>query len=167
MKPLLALLGLSTLLASCTPAVTGPQLGRIVNGKTGQEGTVAFTRGTLRPRLGDPFAPDNAIISLGTLTYTGRTVILDSAVAGPAAPNWGLRVGFGGGTNIGPNGFLGWGTDFGTPRHAASYARTGNLIARTAGNAPRTLTCSLMVDEREHGVGECTGDDGVKYALQF
>ena len=67
MKTPSALLSLAAvgLLASCAPAVTGPQLGRIVSGSTGEEGTVSIVRGTLRPIVADPFAPDNVTIEIG------------------------------------------------------------------------------------------------------
>lgn len=165
----LPLLGaaLALLLSACAPTQTGPQLGRIVNGATGEEGTVSFTRGSLRPRVADPFAPDNATIRIGGLTYTGRTVIL-SGSALPLPAGWSLSVGVGGDTGLGQGGALGWGTQLDSPPAGRAVpTRSGNLIARTAGAAPRTLTCTLSVDEREHGIGECTGQDGVRYALQF
>ncbi|MFC6748564.1 hypothetical protein [Deinococcus aquaticus] len=83
-----ALLGSALLagaLASCAPALTGPQTGRIVNTRTGQEGTVTFVRGSLNARLPDVFAPDNATIVIGERTYTGRTYLLDG-VASPCRP---------------------------------------------------------------------------------
>lgn len=163
--PMLLSAALVAPLAACTPALTGPQVGRIVNGNTGAEGTVAFTRGTLRPRIAGPYAADNVVIQIAGQTYSGRTVILD-ANASALPGNWGLSVGFGSGTNVGPNGFFGWDTHFGTPRQHASSSRTGNLIARTTGNT-RTLTCNLLVDENEHGIGDCTDQSGVKYTLQF
>ena len=55
---------LASVLGACAPAVTAPQTGRIVNTRTGEEGTVTFTRGTLTPRLGDPFAPDLSLIHI-------------------------------------------------------------------------------------------------------
>lgn len=155
------------LLGACAPLQTGPQVGRIVSGATGEEGTVSFVRGSLRPRVADPFAPDNATIRIGGQTYTGRTVILSgSALALPVG--WSLSVGAGGDTRLGTSGALGWGTQLESPPAGRSVpTRSGNLIARTAGNAPRTLTCTLSVDERERGIGECTDQDGVRYALQF
>ncbi|PNY83139.1 hypothetical protein CVO96_16165 [Deinococcus koreensis] len=158
----------AALLAGCAPAVTGPQPGRIVNSVTGEEGRLTFAPGSLRPRLGEPFAPDNATIVIGGQTYSGRTAILDSGSASTLPAGWGLSLSFGGSAITGSGNQLGLGAQVGTPdRRAAPVARIGNLIARTAGASPRTLTCTLTVDEREHGIGECTGNDGVKYALQF
>lgn len=158
----------AALLAGCAPTTTAPQQGRIVNSVTGEEGRVTFTPGTLRPRLGDPFAPDNATIVIGGQTYSGRTAILDGGPPSLLPAGWGLSLAFGGSATTGNGTQLGLGTSLGTAdRRAAPVARSGNLIARTAGTPPRTLTCTLTVDEREHGIGECTGSDGVKYALQF
>ena len=138
-------------LVACAPTVTAPQLGRIVNGKTGAEGTVSFERGTLRPLVADPFAPDNTRIELGGDLYTGRTQLVarTGATAGP-----------------GPFGQVGWDTRLDSPR-AATPSYSGNLIARTSGVRVRTLTCTLLVDAQEHGIGDCTGEDGTKYAMQF
>ena len=158
----------ATLLAACAPTATVPQQGRIVNSVTGEEGRLTFLPGTLRPRLGDPFAPDNATIQIGGQTYSGRTAILDSGPASPLPAGWGLSLAFGGSATTGTGNQLGLGAQVGSQdRRAFPVARSGNLIARTAGESPRTLTCTLSVDEREHGIGECTGNDGVKYALQF
>ena len=154
-------------LASCAPTMTGPQVGRIVNSVTGQQGTVSFTRGTLQPRLGDPFAADNATIRIGGQVYSGRTAVLNGGAEGPLPPGWGLSVALGGTAAVGDSGMLGIGTRLDTPRPRAPRVRSGNLIARTAGAPTLTLTCTLTVDETERGIGECTGNDGVKYALQF
>lgn len=154
-------------LASCAPALTGPQVGRIVNSVTGQEGTVSFTRGTLQPRVGDPFAADNAAIQIAGQTYSGRTAIVNGDTVSPLPAGFGLSVALGGSTTIGDNGAVGIGTRLDTPRPRAAVTRSGNLIARTAGTPTLTLTCTLTVDESERGIGECTGNDGVKYALQF
>ncbi|MHA0034506.1 hypothetical protein [Deinococcus sp. PESE-13] len=169
MKTPSALLSLAAvgLLASCAPAVTGPQLGRIVSGSTGEEGTVSIVRGTLRPIVADPFAPDNVTIEIGGQTYKGRTQIVGRpATALPAG--WGLSVGVGGSTRPGDSGqaALGWDTRLDSPR-PAEVSYSGNLIARTNGARVRTLTCTLTVDARERGFGECTGENGTKYALQF
>ena len=164
MKCSLLLCGAAALLASCAPSVTGPVVGRIVNSKTGAEGQVSFTRGTLKPRLGDPFSPDNAVIAIGGQTYTGRTVLIDGgAVRTPS--NWDMSFGFGGGRAVN-DGFFGWGTRLNTPQRT-DLARTGNLIAKTAGANPSVLTCTLTVDVYEHGVGDCTDSSGTKYAMQF
>jgi hypothetical protein len=154
-------------LASCAPAMTGPQLGRIVNSVTGQEGTVSFVRGTLQPRLGDPFAADNVTIRIGGQTYSGRTAILNGGVGGLLPAGLGLSLSVGGSAAVGENGAVALGTRLDTPRPGPATVRSGNLIARTAGASTLTLTCALTVDEAEHGIGECVGNDGVKYALQF
>lgn len=163
----LVLTAIIGLLASCAPTVTGPIAGRIVNGTTGEEGAVSFTRGTLQPRIGDPFAADNAVISIGGTTYRGRSVVLDGGTVSTLPANWGLSLGFSGGTRHGEEAF-GWGTRLDSPRRdTVSLTRTGNLIARSAAPNAKTLTCTLLVDAYEHGVGDCTGNNGVKYALQF
>ncbi|MFC6664151.1 hypothetical protein ACFP9V_01430 [Deinococcus radiopugnans] len=158
---------LAGVLASCAPTVAGPQLGRIVNSVTGQEGTVSFVRGTLQPRLGNPFAADNATIRIGGQTYSGRTAILNGSAASLLPAGLGLSLSVGGSAAVGENGAVAVGTRLDTPRPGAPAVRSGNLIARTAGTPTLTLTCTLTVDESEHGIGECTGNDGVKYALQF
>lgn len=154
-------------LASCAPTATSPQVGRIVNSVTGQEGTVSFVRGSLQPRLGDPFAADNATIRIGGQTYSGRTVLLSGGAGSPLPAGLGLSLSVGGSAAVGENGAVAVGTRLDTPRPGAPKVRSGNLIARTAGTPTLTLTCTLSVDESEHGIGECTGNDGVKYALQF
>lgn len=167
MKRFALLVPLVVALGSCAPAVTGPQLGRIVNGSTGEEGTVSIVRGTLRPVVADPFAPDNVTIEIGGQTYRGRSQVVGRA--GAALPaGWGLSVGVGGSTRPGDPGqaALGWDTRLDSPR-PAEVSYSGNLIARTAGARVRTLTCTLTVDARERGFGECTGENGTKYALQF
>lgn len=158
----------TALLAGCAPTMTAPQQGRIVNSVTGEEGRITFAVGSLRTRLGDPFAADNATIQIGGQTYAGRTAILDSVPSTFLPAGWGLSVAFGGHATTGSGTQVGLGTRLGTtePR-ARPVARSGNLIARTAGETPRTLVCTLTVDESEHGIGECTGNDGVSYALQF
>lgn len=153
-------------LASCAPTVTGPITGRIVNGKTGQEGSVSFTRGTLKPRLDGPNAADNAFIQIGGQSYVGRTVLINVTTAAPTT-DWGFGLSFGSG---GPfrDGVFGWDTRWGRNNfERTTVSRTGNLIARTSGPVTLTLTCNLNVDVYEHGVGECTGNDGTKYAMQF
>lgn len=164
MKRTFLLLGCAGLLASCAPTITGPVVGRIVNNTTGQEGTVSFTRGTLKPRLDGPYAADNAVINLAGRTYTGRTVIINSGVS--AAPTWNASFDWMGGNRRWNNGW-GWGIGFDTPSNDVRVSRSGNLIARTNTTPVQTLTCNLSVDVYEHGVGDCLGNDGTKYALQF
>ncbi|MGM9320229.1 hypothetical protein [Deinococcus aquaticus] len=164
-----ALLGSALLagaLASCAPALTGLQTGRIVNTRTGQEGTVTFVRGSLNARLPDVFAPDNATIVIGERTYTGRTYLLDG-VASPLPAGSSLSVGFGASTGGGNAGDFGFGTRFDTGRPRLAPTRTGNLIARVQGDAPGLLTCTLTVDAQERGIGECFDGAGTRYALQF
>ena len=138
-----------------------------MNSVTGQEGTVSFTRGTLQPRLDGPRAAENATITIGGQTYTGRTVIINSGVT--AVPGWTASFDlFGGRGSRGSawDGGFGWGTHFGH-EHEVRVSRTGNLIAKTQTSPVRTLTCTLNVDTYEHGIGECLGGDGTRYALQF
>ncbi|WP_291425405.1 hypothetical protein [Deinococcus sp.] len=163
-RPLLllgTLLGASALLASCAPSVTGPVQGRIVNSKTGQEGVAAFVRGTLQPRLNGAYAADNVTLQIGEQVYTGRTVLIGSGVV-ETPVTWGVGLGFGSWRHPG----LGWGGRYDTFNRATPIY-SGNLIARTAGPAPKTLTCQLTVDAFERGVGNCVGSDGTTYALQF
>lgn len=164
MKRLAILLGCGALLASCAPTITGPVTGRIVNNTTGQEGTVSFTRGTLKPRLDGPNAADNAVLNIGGRTYTGRTVIINSGVN--TTPNWSASFDWVAGNRAWGPGF-GWRTGFDTPRNDVVVSRTGNLIAKTTAQPTQTLTCTLNVDVYEHGVGDCLGSDGTRYTLQF
>lgn len=164
MRPLLLVSACITLLASCAPSMTAPVTGRIVNTMTGVEGTVQFTRGTLQPRLEGPNAPENATLQIAGQTYTGRTVIINSGVS--ANPGWGASFNLFGGHTSRDSGF-GWYTRFGTPSEQKTVTRTGNLIARTSSTPTLTMTCTLSVDVNEHGVGDCTGSDGTRYALQF
>ncbi len=164
MKPL-ALLGvalLASVLGACAPSVTALQTGRIVNAVTGEEGTVTFRRGTLSPRLGDPFAPDNATIRIGGRTYSGRTYL----IGGGALPGGlGFSVAFGAGSGTDGSTFTGGSTRVEGGRPVPAY--TGNLIARAEGAPPALLTCTLTVDAQERGVGECFDGAGTRYALQF
>ncbi|MHA0041399.1 hypothetical protein [Deinococcus sp. PEB2-63] len=164
MKPhaLLGAILLASALGACAPAVTAPQTGRIVNAVTGQEGTVTFTRGTLTPRLGDPFAPDNATIRIGGRTYTGRTYLIGG---GSLPGGLGFSVAFGASSGTDGSAFTSGGTRVEGGRPVPAY--TGNLIARAEGDAPGILTCTLTVDAQERGVGECFDGAGTRYALQF
>ncbi|NTY01859.1 hypothetical protein [Deinococcus sp. JMULE3] len=164
MKPpaLIGAVLLASALGACAPAVTAPQTGRIVNAVTGEEGTVTFKRGTLSPRLGDPFAPDNAIIRIGGRTFTGRTYL----IGGGALPGGlGFSVAFGASSSTDGSAFTGGGTRVEGGRPVPAY--TGNLIARAEGDTPGILTCTLTVDAQERGVGECFDGAGTRYALQF
>ncbi|MBZ9753077.1 hypothetical protein K7W42_19755 [Deinococcus sp. HMF7604] len=164
MTALQTLLGaaLLTLLAACAPAVTAAQPGRIVNTQSGAEGTVSFTRGTLSPRLGDPFAPDNATLTIGGRTYTGRTYLIGG---GSLPGGLGVSVAFGTSNVSGEPTAVAAQTRVDAGRPVPAY--TGNLIARAEGEPPALLTCTLTVDTRERGVGECIDGAGVRYALQF
>lgn len=163
MKRLALLLAGAGLLASCAPTLTTPVTGRIVNTTTGQEGTISFTRGTLKPRLDGPNAPDNVTINIAGQTFTGRTVILNSTVS--TVPEWSTRFDWVYGN--GPwDSRIGVRTGYGTPTSAA-VTRAGNLIARSTSTPARTLTCTLNVDVYEHGIGDCIDGTGNRYALQF
>ncbi len=168
--PLLA----AVLLASCAPTTMnglsgqGPS-GRIVNGKTGQEGRVSFVGG-FQDRASLPSDPDNVTVTVGGTVYSGRYTVL-----GGAAP-LGVSVGIGGSLssgsgNAGSVGGLFGGVGFGAPHRAqGSVTRPGNLIARTtpsAGAALQTLTCTFEVDNRQHGIGSCQDSAGASYSLQF
>ncbi|WP_027459704.1 hypothetical protein [Deinococcus murrayi] len=159
-----AAVALAALLAACAPAFTATPPGRVVNAATGQEGTVTFTPGSLRPGL--PAAgPDNVTLSIGGQTYTGRVVVLEGALAA-APPPLTLSVAVGGTAGAGGTSF-GWGARLGPAPTPQGTLRTGSLIARTAGPTSRTLTCTLTVDERERGYGECRDEAGVRYVMQF
>ncbi|MDB5044709.1 MAG: hypothetical protein JWQ08_759 [Deinococcus sp.] len=168
MKRPLMLLGLAAVLASCTPALVGPPTGRIVNTSSGQEGTISFVSGSLQPRSGTTRLDNNVTIQIGDRTYVGRSVIIDTASPAPSPFDFGIGFNFGsawdGAGNRTPYSGVG-----GTARTPAPrlVSRTGNLIARTDGNASRTLTCTLTVDVQEHGYGDCTDNSGVRYVLQF
>lgn len=164
-KVMLAALGSAALLAACAPALTAPVTGRIVNAGTGQEGTVTFLGGALQPGMGRP-TTDNVTLQIGGQSYTGQVTLLDAAVGAAPYPVFDLSLGVGG-VHSGPASDLFWGTRFRSPATVQSVLRTGNLIARTAGAAPRTLTCTLQVDASGRGIGDCTGSDGARYVLQF
>ncbi|MPY66061.1 hypothetical protein F8S09_05035 [Deinococcus sp. SDU3-2] len=153
---------LAALLASCAPAFTAVPPGRVVNAATGQEGTVTFAAGSLRP--GSPATgADNVVLNIGGQTYTGRAAVLDGTLAtAPLA----LSVAVGGTAGTGGSTF-GWGARLGPAPQPQGTLRAGSLIARTAGPSPRTLTCTLTVDERERGFGECRDEAGVRYVMQF
>lgn len=155
---------LAALLASCAPTFTATPPGRVVNTATGQEGTVTFAAGSLRPGL-TATGPDNVVLSIGGQTYTGRAAVLDGTLATAPAP-LALSVAVGGTAGTGGSTF-GWGARLGPAPQPQGTLRAGSLIARTAGSPPRTLTCTLTVDERERGFGECRGEDGVRYVMQF
>lgn len=166
LKVPLTALGCAALLASCAPTLTASTIGRIVNASTGQEGTVTFLPGALRTRAGDPFGGNNTTVVIGGQTYGGRAALLDAVTAPPprSGVNFGLAFGSG---QASSDSVLGWGLALGTPPAPRTTLRTGNLIAKTAGTSPRTLTCTLQVDESGHGVGDCTGNDGTRYVMQF
>ncbi|GAA0519249.1 hypothetical protein [Deinococcus depolymerans] len=160
-----ALLGaalLASVLGACAPAVTAPQTGRIVNAVTGEEGTVTFTRGTLTPHVGDPFAPDNATLRIGGRTYTGRTYLIGN---GALPGGLGFSVAFGASSGSDGSAVTGGGTRVEGGRPVPAY--TGNLIARADSDPPALLTCTLTVDAQERGIGECFDGAGTRYALQF
>ncbi|WP_034383402.1 hypothetical protein [Deinococcus sp. YIM 77859] len=159
-KTALTCLGAAALLAACAPALTAPTVGRIVNAATGQEGTVNFPPGALS---GGTSSTDNVVIQIGGQTYLGRATLLAAAGTVPLRPA--LDVTFGAGFwNTVPGWAWGGQLTTGTPQITL---RSGNLIARTTGATPRTLTCTLQVDAEGRGIGECTGSDGARYAMQF
>lgn len=160
------LLGLAAVLASCTPALVGPPTGRIVNTITGEEGTISFVSGSLQPRVGPGALDNNATIQIGDRTYVGRTAIIDSSGPAPSPLDFGLQLNVGNGWGGNRDPFFGFGGSARTPAPRL-VSRTGNLIARTDGNASRTITCTLTVDVQEHGYGDCTDSGGVRYVLQF
>jgi len=160
------LLGLAAVLASCTPALVGPPTGRIVNTTTGEEGTISFVAGSLQPRLGTGALDNNVTIQIGDRTYVGRSVIIDSASPAPSPLDFGLQFNVGNTWGGSRDSYFGLGGSARTPAPRL-VSRTGNLIARTDGNASRTLTCTLTADVQEHGYGDCTDSGGVRYVLQF
>lgn len=148
----------AALLSACAPAVTGPVLGRIVNNATGAEGQVSIVRGSLE-RAGGVNASDNVMITLGRQVFTGRTVLVDTGVATSARS-------VGGYWNSGFWGPFGW-DNRPLSVHSEVVSRSGNLIARTAGPRPVTLTCTLLVSTDEHGTGDCQSSDKLRYTMQF
>lgn len=166
LKFTLTALGCAALLASCAPTLTASTVGRIVNASTGEEGTVTFQPGALRTRAGDSFGGNNVTVVIGGQTYAGRAALLEGVAAAPASAGLNLGIAFGA-TTSNSNTTSGFGVFVGNSPAPRATLRAGNLIARTAGATPRTLTCTLQVDEREHGIGECTGNDGTRYVLQF
>jgi hypothetical protein len=155
-------LGLAALLASCTLSQPLSTTGRIVNAGSGEEGTVTFLPGALLP--GGAPGGDNVTVEIGGQTYRGRAAVL--AGGNPATSAFDVSLGVGGSTGR-PGSFWDWNARFGTPTTPRAGLRSGNLIARTAGATPRTLTCTLEVDASQRGIGECQGSDGARYALQF
>ncbi|GAA5531834.1 hypothetical protein [Deinococcus aluminii] len=164
LKATLTCLGCAALLASCAPTLTAPTLGRIVNSGTGQEGTVTFLSGVLWSS--EAPAGNNVTIQIGNQSYVGRAVLLDAAAVLPARSALNVGVGFGAGFWDSAPGW-GFGSRLSTPPTPHVTLRTGNLIAKTAGTTPVTLTCALQVDASQHGIGDCTGSDGARYAMQF
>lgn len=165
LKFALASLGLAALLSACTPSLTAATSGRIVNAATGEQGTVSFLPGALRPQPPGQ-SGDNVTVVIGGQSYVGRAAVLEGGPAASAAAPLALSVGFGASVGSAGSGF-GVAARVGTPPASSATLRSGNLIARTAGATPRTLTCTLQVDTAERGFGECTGSDGVRYVMQF
>lgn len=163
MKATLACLSIAALLASCAPTLNPPVTGRIVNASTGQEGTVIFSPGALSGSAGNPFGGNNTTIQIGGQTYGGRTALLDASTTVTVRPSVDVGLGFG-------TGFYGdpfFGTRLGTSTQTRANLRTGNLIAKSFAAPARTITCTLQVNDAYRGVGDCTGSDGARYALQF
>lgn len=157
-------LGLAALLASCTLTQPSPTTGRIVNAGSGEEGTVTFLPGALLP--GGAPAGDNVTVEIGGQTYRGRAAVLAGGNLAPATSAFDLSLGVGGSTGR-TGSYWDWNARFGTPPAPRAGLRSGNLIARTAGATPRTLTCTLQIDASKRGIGECQGSDGARYVLQF
>lgn len=164
LKATLISLGLAVLLASCTLTQPLSTTGRIVNAASGEEGTVTFLPGALLPRGAAP-AGDNVTVVIGGQTYLGRAAVLDGGTLAPATSAFDLSLGFSASSGSAASG-LGVGARLGTPPAPRASLRSGNLIARTAGATPRTLTCTFQVDASERGIGECQSD-GARYVLQF
>ncbi len=164
MNRFLALLALPVLgLVACAPSVTDTA-GRLVNTATGQEGRVLFLGG-FQARPATPGMPDTVTVQLGQDLYSGQySVIGDAAPVAVSA-----RFGFGGGSDL----FGRRGYDGGLSTSLASRTASlhpGNLIVKTLklnNAAVKTLTCNFQADGGGHGVGDCLGSDGAKYALQF
>lgn len=157
--------GLAGLLSACAPTLSLSTVGRVVNSATGEEGSVTFAPGALRARAGDALGSPNVTLQVGSRRYSGRVALVDVAAA-PARPNLSFSVGVGFSTGVPAGGSASVG--LGTPRESErSGTRTGNIIARTGGDASLTLTCTLAVDPGEHGVGDCAASDGARYVLQF
>ena len=158
-------LGVAGLLSACAPTQAPSIVGRVVNAATGEEGSVTFLPGALRARAGDVSGSSNVTLQVGSRRYSGRVALVDTATT-PQRPNlsFSVGVGFSSGAPAGGSASVGFGTRRET---AGATTRTGSLIARTDGDAPLTLTCTLQVDPGEHGVGDCTGSDGAQYVMQF
>jgi len=164
-KVVLASLGLAASLAACAPSLTAATSGRVVNAVTGEQGTVSFLPGALRPQPAGQTG-DNVTVVIGGQSYVGRAAVLEGGPAASATAPLNLSVGFGASVGSAGSGF-GVAARVGTPPASSSTLRSGSLIARTAGATPRTLTCTLQVDAAERGFGECTGNDGTRYVMQF
>lgn len=158
-------LGVAALLSSCAPTLTASTVGRVVNTSTGEEGSVTFGPGALRARAGDTLGKNNVTVQVGGRSYVGRAALVDTAVTAPSRLNFSVGIGFSSGAPTGPA--LGLETRAGTPRDTSPRTRAGNLIVRTEGDDPATLTCTLQVDPTEHGVGDCMGSNGARYVMQF
>ncbi|MFC4454663.1 hypothetical protein [Deinococcus sonorensis] len=150
----------AVLFASCAPTLQDTA-GRVVNVRSGQEGTIRFPAG-LPTRALLPGDPDNVVVTLGQDRYSGKATVLGEA------PPLGLSVSFAGGyqSGGGPDGFFsGVGVQApGGPR-PGSATRPGNLIAKTPQG--KTLSCTFQVDRSGHGIGDCQDSAGGTYTLQF
>ncbi|GGR29744.1 hypothetical protein [Deinococcus ruber] len=164
MSRLLPIAAAAFLLAACAPTLQGAG-GRIVNVKTGEEGTVAFI-GTFQDRAMLPTDPDNVRLTIGERVFSGRYTVLGSGGA-----NLGFTLGYGD-PAFWPSGWQGgpYGSLSGQLPSAANITRPGNLIAKTApaqGQAVQTLTCTFQIDDQRHGIGNCQDSGGDSYSLQF
>ena len=151
------------LLASCAPTQRD-SAGRIVGTVSGQVGRVVFTGG-FQPRAATPGQSDNVTVQLGQDLYSGTY----SVIGGESPIGLSASFGVGGGYGPGP-GHSGYTTGLSAAAAPRNVARPGNLIVQTLRldkSAIKTLTCTFQADSNGHGVGECAGSDGAKYALQF
>ena len=166
--PVLSLAAL--LLASCAPTTLGGTAGRIVDVRSGQEGTVRFLGGVPGRAL-LPGDPDNVTVNIGGVAYSGRATVIGEA-SGPHLGSAGLGLSLGFGSSFGPGGGSsgGFAGVVGSPARGASTVRQGNLVAKATarpdGSAP-VLSCTFQVDASDHGIGSCQDSGGASYSLQF
>jgi hypothetical protein len=165
-RSLAALLLPLALLASCAPTQRDTA-GRIVNTVSGQAGRVVFLNG-FQARAVTPGQSDNVTVQLGQELYSGTYSVIGGEFPLGLSASFGVGGGSGGG-GYGP-GRSGYNTGLSAAAAPRNTARPGNLIVQTLRldkKAIKTLTCTFQADSNGHGVGDCTGSDGAKYALQF
>ncbi|MGI8747160.1 MAG: hypothetical protein ACR2J4_02235 [Deinococcus sp.] len=167
--PVLSLAAL--LLASCAPTTLGGTAGRIVDVRSGQEGSVRFLGG-VPGRPPPPGDPDKVAVNIGGVAYSGRATVIGEA-SGPHPGGAGLGLSLGFGSSFGPGGGSSGGfagVVGSSPAHGVSTVRQGNLIAKATarpdGSVP-VLSCTFQVDAADHGIGSCQDSAGASYTLQF